>query len=119
MNQSPAILDPWQLVWGQPYIDSRTLAAAIEHDLARNDQPDFRTRLLIRDAAIAIRSHWGSRKFAQWVLASAAGQMIRAILSEDLGEPGFPSIRRRLVDRIDIAQVRQIFEILGRGIHEP
>jgi hypothetical protein len=25
-------LDPWQLVWTQPYIDSDTLAAAIEGD---------------------------------------------------------------------------------------
>jgi len=45
--------------------------------------------------------------------------MIRAILDEDLGETGFPSIRRRLVNSIDSPQIRQIFEILGRGIHCP
>ena len=33
---SPPVLDPWRLVWGQPYIDSRTLAAAIEQDLQRD-----------------------------------------------------------------------------------
>ena len=119
MNQSPTILDPWRLVWGQPYVDSKTLAAAIEQDLAQNDQPDFRTRLLVRDAATAIRSYWGSRKFARWLSASPVGPMIRVILNEDLGEPGFPSIRRRLVDSIDTARLRQIFEILGRGIHKP
>lgn len=119
MNQSPPILDPWQLVWGQPYIDSRTLAAAIEQDLGRNDQPDFRTRLLVRDAAAAIRSFWGSRRFKRWLSASPAAQMIRAILDEELGEPGFTSIRRRLVNSIDSLQIRQIFEILGRGIHGP
>ena len=45
--------------------------------------------------------------------------MIRAILDEELGEPGFTSIRRRLVNSIDSPQLRQIFEILGRGIHSP
>jgi hypothetical protein len=119
MNQSSPMLDPWQLVWGQPYIDSQTLASAIEQDLERNDRPDFRTRLLVRDAAAAIRSFWGVRKFARWLSASPNGPMIRAILKEELGEPGFPSIRRRLVDSIDSPQIRQIFEILGRGIHNP
>jgi hypothetical protein len=78
MNPSPPILDPWHLVWGQPYIDSQTLASAIEQDLERNDRPDFRTRLLVRDAA-AIRSFLGSRKFTRWLSASPVGQMIRAI----------------------------------------
>ena len=41
MSQAPTILDPWRLVWGQPYIDSRTLATAIEQDLKR----DTRARL--------------------------------------------------------------------------
>jgi hypothetical protein len=119
MNQSPPVLDPWQLVWGQPYIDSQTLAAAIEQDLERNGQPDFRTRLLVRDAAMAIRSFWGSQRFTRWLSASPVAPMIRAILDEELGEPGFTSIRRRLVNSIDSLQIRQIFEILGRGIHGP
>ncbi len=46
MSQAPPMLDPWNLVWGQPYIDSQTLAGAIEQDLERNTCPDFRTRLL-------------------------------------------------------------------------
>ena len=113
------MLDPWRLVWGQPYIDSRTLAAAIEQDLLRDSNPDFRTRLLVRDAAVAMRSYWGSRKFSQWLEASPVGPRIRAILDEDLGETGFPAIRRRLVDSIDLIQIGQIFEMLGRGIHGP
>jgi hypothetical protein len=117
MSQAPPTLDPWRLVWGQPYIDSRTLAAAIEQDLERNARPDFRTRLLVRDAAVAMRSFWGRRRFARWLAASPVGEQIRAILDEDLGETGFPAIRRRLVDGIDSPQIRQIFEMLGRGIH--
>ncbi len=117
MSQAPTTLDPWRLVWGQPYIDSRTLAAAIEQDLAQSDQPDFRTRLLVRDAAVALRSYWGSRRFAQWLAASPVGSRIRAILDEDLGEPGYSTIRRRLVDGIDSTLLSQVFELLGRNIH--
>jgi hypothetical protein len=117
MSQSSTALDPWRLVWGQPYIDSRTLAAAIEQDLARGDHADFRTRLLVRDSAVALRSYWGSSRFAQWLEASAVGPRIREILKEDLGETGFPAIRRRLVDSIDSTRLRRIFDLLGRGIH--
>jgi hypothetical protein len=52
MSQAPTDLDPRRLVWDQPYIDCRTLALALEQDLERNCQPDFRIRLLVRDAAV-------------------------------------------------------------------
>ena len=119
MSQLRGMLDPWELVWGQPYIDSQTLAEAIEQDLERNASPDFRTRLLVRDAAVAMRAFWGPRRFARWVTSSPVGEQIRAILQEDLGEPGFPAIRKRLVDSIDSPQLRQIFEMLGRQVHGP
>lgn len=117
MTDAPRVLDPWRLVWGQPYIDSRTLAAAIEQDLARTPEPDYRTRLLIRDASVALRAYWGSRRFEQWLEVSPAGQRIRAILREDLGETGFPAIGRRLVEGIDSTRLRRVFDILGRAIH--
>ena len=119
MNQVTPPLDPWKLVWGQPYIDSRTLALAIEHDLQRNLEPDFRTRLLVRDATRAILSYWGARKCSQWLSGSPVGTRIRAILKEDLGETGFPSIGRRLVASIDADQVHQIFDLIGRAVHGP
>jgi hypothetical protein len=50
-------------VWGQPYIDTRTLAAAIEQDLQLTGDPDFRTCVLVRDSAVALRSFWGSGRF--------------------------------------------------------
>lgn len=117
MGRAVAELDPWRLVWGQPFIDSRTLAAAIEQDLARVEHPDFRTRLLVRDAAVALRSYWGTGRFSEWLAASPVGSRIREILEEELGEPGFPAIRRRLVDSIDATRIRRIFDLLGRGIH--
>ena len=118
MSHAPPILDPWKLVWGQPYIDSQTLAAAVEQDLERQTPPDFRTRLLVRDVSVALRSFWGPRRFSRWLTASPVGREIRAILKKT-GQPGFTAIRRRLVDSIDSPQIRQIFELLGRGIHEP
>ncbi len=118
MSQAPTTLDPWRLVWGQPYIDSRTLAAAIEQDLQLTADPDFRTRLLVRDSAVALRSYWGPGRFSQWLSASPVGLQIREILSENLGEPGYSTIRRRLVDRIDSTQLSQIFDLLGRDIRE-
>jgi hypothetical protein len=116
MSQAPRTLDPWQLVWGQPYIDSQTLAGAIEQDLQRNTSPDFRTRLLVRDAAVAIRAFWGSGRFARWIAASPVGPQIRTILQEDLGRPGFPAIRKRLVESTTSPQIRQIFDMLGQKI---
>jgi hypothetical protein len=117
MSQAPTTLDPWRLVWGQPYIDSRTLAAAIEQDLRLNAHPDFRTRLLIRDAAVALQSYWGPRQFEQWLAVSPVGRSVRDIMNEDLGETGYSTIGRRLVDSIDATQLRQVFELLGRGVH--
>jgi hypothetical protein len=111
-------LDPWHLVWGQPYIDSETLAAAIESDLKRNPHPDYRTRLLVRDATSAIRSFWGARKFHRWLAASPARERIRAVLTETFSEVGFPHIWRRLVDSIGEVQIKQIFALLGEQIHD-
>jgi hypothetical protein len=109
--------DPWELVWGQPYIDSQTLATAIEEDLQRNPKPDFRTRLLVRDAARAIKSFWGPKKFGRWLEESPAGETIGALLRENLGKVGFHFIRRRLVANVTRDQIEQILELLGQRIH--
>jgi Nucleotidyltransferase of unknown function (DUF6036) len=119
MSQSPPILDPWRLVWGQPYIDCRTLASAIEQDLDRDGDPDVRTRLLVRDAAVAMRSFWGARRFNRWLTKSPARRQIRMILQEDMGKTGFTTIRRRLVNTVDSRQLRQILHLLGQSVHDP
>jgi hypothetical protein len=110
--------DPWELVWGQPYIDSQTLATAIEEDLQRNPDPDFRTKLLVRDAARAIKSFWGPKKFGRWLEESPPGETIAALLRENLGKVGFHFIRRRLVANVTREQIEQILELLGHPIHE-
>lgn len=111
-------LDPWRLVWGQPYIDSSALAAAIENDLLCHPQPDYRTRLLLRDAAQALRSYWGASRFQCWLAASSVRERLQAILDERFPETGFPSIRRRLVDSIGANQVKQIFSSLGQNVRQ-
>ncbi len=110
-------LDPWALVWGQPYIDCATLVAAIESDLERTPNPDFRTRLLVRDCARAIKSFWGPTKYQRWLTGSRVGRQIRAILREHLGKTGFHAIRSRLVASITKDQLEQVFELLGEGIY--
>ena len=117
MKQAPPIPDPWKLVWGQPYIDCETLVHAIEEDWRQDIQPDFRTRLLVRDSAVAIRSYWGTEKFSRWLEASSVGPQIRAILEEQLGEPGFHAIGKRLVTSIHSRDIHQIFDLIGRSIH--
>ena len=103
-------------MWGQPYIDSQTLASAIEQDLERNDRAGF------PDAAPGARFRGGD--FDRFGVAgdsqsgcrpARSGRRIREILHEDLGQPGFSTIRRRLVESIDSTQLKQILELLGRG----
>lgn len=110
-------LDPWRLVWGQPYIDSGALAAAIERDLLHHPHPNYRMRLLVHDAAKALRSYWGISRFQRWLAVSPARERIDAILDEYFPETGFPSIGRRLVDAIGENQVKQIFTLLGQNVH--
>src|SRR6266849_4942559 len=90
-------LDPWELVWGQPYIDCDTLATAIEDDLIGSPEADYRSRLLIHDAAHAIRSYWGSTRLDKWIGKHPVGYRIQSILHEHFPEEGFPNIRRKLV----------------------
>jgi hypothetical protein len=110
--------DSWELVWGQPYINDARLASALEEDLRNNPRPDFRTRLLIRDAARALKQHWGPRRFSRWLGKSAAGTQIGLILKEKLGQPGYHDISRRLVASPGKDQVEQVFELLGRNVHD-
>jgi Nucleotidyltransferase of unknown function (DUF6036) len=118
MGAAERLPDLWELIWGQPYINAIRLARAIELDLKDVPTPDFRSRLLVRDAAKAVRSFWGAKRFDLWLEARSAGESIRRILGEDLGETGFPFIRRRLVASIGSVEIKQIFDLLGRKIHD-
>jgi hypothetical protein len=115
---SAGIDDPWALVWGQPYIDAARLAAAIDADLQRTPSPDFRTRLLVRDSARALKAYWGPKRFEQWLMHSPVAERIRDILTEKLGKTGYHNIRRRLVASLSNDRLERIFELLGQRIYD-
>src|SRR5438067_9287500 len=90
----------WRLVWGRPEVDPSDLARAVEEQ-AQRPALDFRTRLLIRDSVEALNDYWGPERLAEWLDHCPARDAIEAIRRQDLGEPGFPSLRVRLKDKTD------------------
>ncbi len=120
-KSSRSTLDPWELVWGQPYVDAATLAAAIVQDLRRHPQPDFRTRLLVRDSMRALKVFWGPQQFSRWLQKNDVRHRLQTILQEPLGKTGFHAIRRRLVATLRRDDLEQVFQLLGekvRGVVE-
>jgi hypothetical protein len=106
----------WNLVWGTPQVDPGDLAFAIAEE-AGNESSDFRTRLLIQDGLKALEEHWGTGRFEQWLEKCSGRRILEEILSEDLGEPGFPSLKERLMEKTDPEVVRQLFRELGTHLH--
>jgi hypothetical protein len=107
----------WQLI-DQPQIDAADLAAAIDRELARG-QPDFRTRLLIRDAVNALKERWGDARVQRWLAASPAAAALRDLMNEKLGDPGFPSLGYRIVDQTKAETVLQFLRELGANVRQP
>jgi hypothetical protein len=108
----------WDLVWGKPQIDPRALAGAVEREALREGL-DFRTRLLIRDAADALEDYWGSQRWQAWLGRSRAAEHIASIRQQELGERGFPLLRDRLMDATQPETVRQYLRELGSRLHRP
>jgi hypothetical protein len=98
----------WDLVWGKPEIDPTALAQALEEE-AQREELDFRTRVLIRDSSNALERYWGEQKWSEWFRRTRAKETIRSIRTEDLGERGFSTIGRRLMDATDPKVIRQFF----------
>jgi hypothetical protein len=106
----------WSLVWGNPQVDPADLASAVAAE-AGNEPFDFRTRLLIQDSLRALEEYWGAGRFDQWLDKCSGREKLHEILLEDLGEPGFPSLKERLMDKTDPEVVRQLFRELGAHLH--
>src|SRR4051794_21397511 len=87
----------WDLVWGKPQVDPQALAEAVAREAGRPGL-DFRTRLLIRDAADALEGRWGRERWQAWLARCGAGERVEAIRREELGEPGFPFLREALME---------------------
>lgn len=105
-------LDLWTLVRGRPQIDPTDLADAVAQQ-AGEEPLDYRTRLLIRDSVDALKAHWGAPRLERWLTACPLRDRIDAICSDSFDEVGFPSIRKRLMEKTDPDSIRQYFQQLG------
>ena len=110
-------LDLWSLVRGRPQIDPRDLADAVVNQAAE-DEFDYRTRLLIRDSVEALRSYWGDKRVEQWLAECPLQHKIDAMCREEHEKVGFPSIRKRLMDKTDPKTIDQYFRELSRKIRK-
>lgn len=108
----------WRLARSGHRIDARELASALEEQ-AHDPRPDFRTRLLIRDALRALAGHWGADRFGAWLADSAARDRLSAYLETDLGPEGFPTIVHRIMDATKPEAVLAFFRDLGSRVVRP
>jgi hypothetical protein len=110
-------LDLWSLVRGRPQIDPHDLADAVVQQAA--EEPlDYRTRLLIRDSVDALKVHWGNPRAERWLTECPLHDKIETICHEGFDEIGFPSIRKRLMDKTDPETIRQYFQQLGFALRQ-
>jgi hypothetical protein len=105
----------WELPFAQPQIDPIRLASAIVQQV-RDDDLDFRTRLLIRDSMRALKKYWGDSRFAEWMHETGIAGRLEGILNEDLGEPGFTALERRLMDATRRESINGFLRSLGDAI---
>jgi hypothetical protein len=110
------IRDLWSLALDYPQVDPNDLAEAIFQQAG--EQPlDYRTRLLIRDSVDALTSYWGENGVTRWLAGNSTGKSIRAICRQEYEEVGFPSLRRRLMDKTRPENIRRFLEEAGRSLH--
>jgi hypothetical protein len=110
--------DLWSLILDRHQLDPDDLAGAVQDQAARHEL-DYRTRLLIRDSVIALENHWGEKRLMAWLGCCPARERIESILREDLGEPGFPSLSKRIMETTRPERVREFFRELGMHVHQP
>jgi hypothetical protein len=108
-------LDLWSLALDYPQVDPSDLAEAVCQQAAEK-RLDYRTRLLIRDSVDALRSYWGDARTERWLADTPTADAIRAICNQQYEEVGFPSLRRRLMDKTRSERVRQFFGEAGRSL---
>jgi Nucleotidyltransferase of unknown function (DUF6036) len=96
-------------------IDPNDLAEAVAAQ-ASSDDLDYRTRMLIHDSVAALRNHWGGPRVQQWLAQCPAQEKIEEICREEFDKIGFPSLKRRVMDKLPPEKVRQFFEYLGQRI---
>lgn len=108
--------DLWSLVKYRPEIDPDDLAEAIQEELDKAEL-DYRTRLLLRDSLEALRQHWGAVRFGRWASDTGLEGRIARLCQEFFDRPGFPSLARRLMDKLDPEEIRRFLRELGSKVH--
>jgi hypothetical protein len=110
--------DLWSLARNRQCVAPQELADAIEDQIVRGDL-DFRSRLLIRDGMDGLESYWGRERLAAWLATCPVRAEIEAIRNDDLGEVGFPSLTRRIMEPTRPEHIKQFFRELGVRIPQP
>lgn len=109
----------WKLPFGQPQIDPTRLANAVAAE-ARNGELDFRTRLLIRDSLNALEDYWGKSRFDEWFgKLDVQAQLQRIRTDNEFGEPGFASLRMRLMEETSRETILEFTRELGSAVQQP
>lgn len=110
--------DLWSLVrGGGPEIDPHDLADAVIQEAA-GEALDYRTQLLIRDSVDALRGRWGDQSVECWLAESSLRPKIDAICGHKFDEVGFPSIRKRLMEKTEPQQIEQYFRELSLRVRK-
>ncbi len=110
-------LDLWSLVRSRPQIDPQDLADAVVSQAA--EEPlDYRTRLLIRDSVDALMGYWGDQRAGRWLTECPLHHKIDTICLEEYEEVGFPSIRKRLMEKTDPKVIEQYFRELSLKVRK-
>lgn len=108
----------WGLIWCRPEVDPDALAGALVKALGA-DEPDFRTRLLIRDSADALERYWGTDRWMAYLRDGADRECLEEIREEDLGPPKFhfdgARIRRATTPRMIEDYLRDLGASMPRG----
>ena len=115
---STAESDLWNLIPGGRQVDPAALTSAIVRQIDLGDL-DFRTRLLIRDSLDALAAYWGEERLDRWIAGTSDEQSIRRIWSEDLGQPGFPSLMKRVTQPTTADTILKFLRDLGGRLRTP
>lgn len=111
-------MDLWTLTQTSTKLDPGELAAAIERQSQCPD-PDYRTRLLTKDAALALRDFWGETRFGEWLSTAQGRENIRCWTEETCSEVGFPSLAKRIQVSTRAETIRQYLRELGSRLTSP
>lgn len=117
MKNQDSIPDLWSGVRDSPWIDPGDLLAAVD-SACQSDAPDYRTKLLARESLMALRERRGNGRLMDRLSMPARGRAIE-LLSNDPGEVGFPTLRRRMGDRTEPQAVLSFFRELGAEAPDP